>query len=79
VTNWELDKNVYGNGLFRLTLGPFVDSGKITDPDAALGTQKWLLDVGGQLKIRALGVRFSVTYGKDTRSGKNDFYVYITE
>ena len=79
VSNWELDKNIYGNGLLRLTLGPFVDSGKITDPDSALGTQKWLLDVGGQLKIRALGVRFSVTYGKDTRTGKNDFYVYITE
>jgi tetratricopeptide (TPR) repeat protein len=79
VSNWELDKNIYGNGLFRLTLGPFIDSGKITDPDPALGTQKWLLDAGAQLKIRALGVRFSVTYGKDTRSGKNAYYVYITE
>jgi tetratricopeptide (TPR) repeat protein len=79
LTNWELDKNIYGNGLFRITLGPFVDSGKITDPNPALGSRKWLLDVGGQLKIRVLGVRFSTTYGKDTRSGKNAFYVYLTQ
>jgi tetratricopeptide (TPR) repeat protein len=79
VANWELDKRVYANGLFQASLGPFIDSGKITDPNPALGTLKWQLDAGGQLKIRALGVRFSVTYGKDTRSGKNAFYVYLTE
>ncbi|HWP41766.1 MAG TPA: tetratricopeptide repeat protein, partial [Blastocatellia bacterium] len=32
LSNWEIDKNIYGNGLISLKLGPFLDSGKITDP-----------------------------------------------
>lgn len=79
LSNWEIDKNIYGNGLFRLTLGPFVDTGKITDPSEALGTKKWLVDAGAQLKVRALGVRFALTYGKDLRTGRNAYYVYVTE
>jgi len=79
LSNWEIDKNVYGNGLFRLTLGPFVDTGKITDPNPALGSRKWLVDAGAQLKVRALGVRFSLTYGKDLRTGRNAYYIYLTE
>ena len=79
LSNWEIDKSVYGNGLFRLTLGPFLDTGKITDPNPALGTHKWLVDAGAQLKVRALGVRFALTYGKDLRTGRNAYYVYVTE
>ena len=79
LTNWELDKNVYGNGLFRLTVGPFVDTGKITDPNPSLGTPKWLLDTGLQVKIRTFGVRFAITYGKDIRTGNNEAYIYLTQ
>ncbi|HEX6880730.1 MAG TPA: hypothetical protein VF135_10230, partial [Terriglobales bacterium] len=77
LVNWEMDKNLYGNGLLSLTLGPFVDTGKITDPNPALGTRKWLTDTGAQFKVRALGARFAVTYGKDLRTGNNIFYAYV--
>ncbi len=77
LVNWEIDKNLYGNGLFSLTLGPFVDTGKITDPNPALGSHKWLTDTGAQFKVRALGARFAVTYGKDLRTGNNIFYAYV--
>jgi len=79
LTNWELDKNIYGNSLFRLTVGPFVDIGKITDPDPSLGTRKWLFDTGVQVKIRTFGMRFAITYGKDLRTGNNEAYIYLTQ
>jgi len=77
LSNWEIDKQLYDAGLFRVTLGPFLDIGKISDPDAALGSRKWLYDTGAQLKLRVLGVGFAFVYGKDLRSGNNSFYVYL--
>ncbi len=78
LSNWEIDKQLYDGGLFRVTLGPFLDTGKITDPDAALGSRKWLYDTGAQLKLHVFGVGFAFVYGKDLRSGNNSFYVYLT-
>jgi tetratricopeptide (TPR) repeat protein len=75
LSNWEADKKVYGNGIFTLKLGPFVDTGKITDPSPGLGSQKWLWDVGAQAKVRVFGVTVVFSYGKDLRSGNNAFYV----
>ena len=46
--NWELNKNIYGNGIVKLQLGPFFDIGKITDPERQLGSHKWLFDTGAQ-------------------------------
>ncbi len=44
LSNWEADKNVYSNGIFTVKLGPFLDTGKITDASTGLGSQKWLWD-----------------------------------
>ena len=74
LSNWEVNKNVYDNGLFGIRLSPFLDIGKITDPVATLGTKKWLFDTGMQLKFRVLVVGLTFTYGKDLRSGANAFY-----
>jgi hypothetical protein len=75
LSNWEVDKNVYRNGLLTVKLGPFVDTGKITDTSTALGSQAWLWDVGVQAKARLFGVEAVFSYGKDLRSGNNAFYV----
>lgn len=77
VANWETDKNVYSNGFLTLKLGPFIDTGKITDPVAALGSREWLVDSGAEVKIRVLGVGAAFTYGKDLRTGNNAFYVTL--
>lgn len=77
LSNWELDKNAYSNGLFRITLGPFVDTGKITDPLSFLGTDRWLWDTGAQAKFKAFGVQLIVLYGKDLRTGSNTAYAYV--
>jgi tetratricopeptide (TPR) repeat protein len=74
LSNWEINKGVYDNGLFGIRLSPFLDTGKITDPIAALGSKKWLFDTGLQLKFRVLVVGLTFTYGKDLRSGANAIY-----
>ena len=72
--NWELNKNLYANGLVKLQLGPFIDIGRITDPGTRLGSLQWLFDTGAQLKVRVLGVGLVFSYGKDLRTGNNAFY-----
>ena len=74
LTNSEIDKNIYSNGLITAKLGPFLDTGKITDPSGALGASRWLWDTGGQAKLRVLGVGLTFIYGKDLRTGNNAFY-----
>jgi hypothetical protein len=77
LSNWEADKNVYGNGLLTLKLGPFLDTGEITDPAPELGSHKWLWDAGAQLKLNAFGTGVVFSYGKDLRSGSNVFYLMM--
>ena len=77
LSNWEADKNVYGNGFLTLKLGPFLDTGKITDSSPTLGSHRWLWDIGAQAKLQALGTGVVFSYGKDLRSGNNAFYFEI--
>jgi hypothetical protein len=75
LSNWEADKNIYGNGIFTVKLGPFLDTGKISGASGGLGSQQWLWDLGAQVKLRVFGVGVAFSYGKDLRSGNNAFYV----
>ncbi len=77
VASWETDKNVYSNGLFTVKLGPFLDTGKITDTPFALGPEKWLCDTGAQTKLRVLGVGVVFSYAKDLRTGNNAFFTTV--
>jgi tetratricopeptide (TPR) repeat protein len=75
LANWETDKNIYGNGLFTVKLGPFLDTGSIADPSGLFGSQRWLWDTGAQCKVRVLGsITVVVIYGRDLRGGGNIFY-----
>jgi len=75
LANWEMDKNVYSNGIFTVKLGPFLDSGRITDPSGLFGSRQWLWDTGAQCKVRVLGsITVVLIYGRDLRSGRNVFY-----
>jgi hypothetical protein len=79
LANWELDKIVYKGAFFTLKAGPFLDSGKISDPSGYFGSPKWLWDTGIQTKIRVLGsFEFVLGYGKNLRSGNNSFYTTVS-
>ncbi len=71
LSNWEIDKVVYNDGLINFKLSPFLDSGKIT----GLSRTSWMVDTGLQAKVRVLGIGFTVLYGKDLRTGRNSFYI----
>ena len=75
LVNFEFDKEIYNNGILRLSSGPFLDAGKVYDRRTSFGFEKWLCDAGIQAKIRILGALTVVfLYGKDLRSGGNTFY-----
>jgi len=75
LANWEVDKNVYGNGLFTVKLGPFLDTGSIADSSGLFGSQGWQWDTGAQCKVRVLGsITIVLIYGRDLRGGRNLFY-----
>lgn len=80
LSNTDVDKIVYRDGIFLLKLGPFVDSGDIYDPSAFFGSREWLTDTGVQATVRVLG-RFEVVfgYGKALQSGANAFYSTISK
>jgi tetratricopeptide (TPR) repeat protein len=73
--NSELNKTVYDGGFFRVQLGPFFDTGAITDPSGDFASGKWLFDTGVQARIRVLGsVSVVLSYGRDLRNGTGVFY-----
>jgi tetratricopeptide (TPR) repeat protein len=75
LSNWELDKNVFSGGPITLKMGPFLDTGKISDSSSGLGSRKWLWDVGAQAKIRVFGMGVAFSYGRDLRTGNDLFHV----
>jgi tetratricopeptide (TPR) repeat protein len=77
LSNFDSSKNTYANGFMTVKLGPFLDIGKITGPSPALGSHKWLFDIGPQAKFRVLGVGVVALYGKDLRSGNNAFFANV--
>ncbi|HKD60987.1 MAG TPA: tetratricopeptide repeat protein [Terracidiphilus sp.] len=77
LSNWEMDKNLYGNGIFSVKLGPLLDVGKVTDPSPALGSHEWMFDTGAQAKMRVLGGGVVFSYGRDLRTGNNAFYITV--
>jgi hypothetical protein len=71
LSNWEGTRNVSPISFLKINVGPFVDTGRINDPVSALGSQKWLWDVGAQAKVKIFGFGVTVAYGRDLRSGRN--------
>jgi tetratricopeptide (TPR) repeat protein len=79
LANGEVNKIVYKDPFFTLRAGPFLDTGKISDPSGFFGSPKWLWDTGIQAKVRILGsFEFVVGYGKDLRSGNNSFFTTVS-
>src|SRR5258706_97850 len=73
--NWEIDKNVYSNGIFTVKLGPFFDTGATADSSGLFGSRRWLFDTGAQCKVRVLGsITVVLIYGRDHRVGLQNFY-----
>jgi tetratricopeptide (TPR) repeat protein len=78
LSNFEINKNVYDGGWFRLRVAPFLDTGRTYDDTGQFGSQRWLWDTGGEVKVGLLGgLQVVLTYGKDLRTGRNTFYATV--
>jgi tetratricopeptide (TPR) repeat protein len=71
LSNWDATRSFSILGLLKVKVGPFVDTGAISDQSSALGSHKWLWDAGLEGKLRVLGFEVALSYGRDLRSGKN--------
>jgi hypothetical protein len=75
LTNWEDDKIIFQDGLFRVRLGPFLDSGRISDPSGVFGSRRWMWDTGLELKVSVLGsTEVALFLGKDLLTGQTSVY-----
>jgi hypothetical protein len=73
--NSDFDRTIYDAAFLKVKLGPFLDSGKITDPSGFFGSNRWLWDTGVRLKVSIFStVTVAFSYGKDLRGGRNAFY-----
>lgn len=73
--NWDDFKTLFENGILSVRLGPFLDSGRITDPSRDFGSRRWLVDTGLELKARVIGgATVELFFGRDLRTGRNTFY-----
>ena len=75
LTNAGYRRAVWQNGLVKLSLGPFLDSGSVSDPSGLFGSRAWLWDPGIEVTLSVLGsteIRF--VFGRDLRGGRNAIY-----
>ncbi|HTW45918.1 MAG TPA: hypothetical protein VMD58_10260 [Acidobacteriaceae bacterium] len=74
LTNSDIDRRIYGNGLIDISVGPLLDIGRMGAPTAGLSTNEWLFDTGVEARIDVLGTRVVLMWGHDLRTGSNAYF-----
>lgn len=74
LSNSDLDRRMYSNGLIGISVGPLFDIGRMVAPTAGLATRQWLFDTGVEAKLTVLGTNVVLTWGRDLRTGNNAFF-----
>ncbi len=74
LSNTDLLKRVFSNGLLTLKAGPLLDVAKTGAPMGGLAQGGWIYDVGAEARFTVLGASVVLTYGRDLRSGSNAFF-----
>jgi tetratricopeptide (TPR) repeat protein len=71
LSNFAALRDVSPIAIAHIKVGPFVDTGNISDPLPQFGSHKWLWDAGLEAKLQAFGFTVTLSYGRDLRSGRN--------
>jgi tetratricopeptide (TPR) repeat protein len=79
LSNTDLYRSVWGNGLISIKAGPLFDFARIAGPTSALAPRQWLFDAGAEVKLSVLGTGVVLTYGRDLRNGNNAFYGSVAQ
>jgi len=74
LTNSDVFRRIWSNGLIGVEAGPLFDIGRMSAPAAALAPQQWLFDTGVEAKLTVLGTSVVLTWGHDLRTGNNAFF-----
>lgn len=74
LTNTDVYRRVYSNGLIGIEVGPLFDIGRMGAPTSGLATNQWMFDTGIEAKLTVLGTNVVLTWGRDLRTGNNAFY-----
>lgn len=75
LSNFAALRDVSPIAIAHIKVGPFIDTGNITDPLPQFGSHKWLWDAGLEAKLQAFGFTITLSYGRDLRSGRNAWVV----
>ena len=76
--NCGVDKLVHRNGLWELTAGPFVDTGKSYAASTPFGS-RWLLDAGIVTRFTILGsITLALSYGRNVQGPRDALFLRIT-
>jgi hypothetical protein len=74
LSNSDLYRRIYSNGLLGIQAGPLLDVGRMAAPTAGLSASQWLFDAGIEARLTVLGTNVVLTWGRDLRTGNNAFY-----
>lgn len=74
LSNTDVLRRLYGNGLVSIQAGPLLDVGKMSAPTAGLSNGEWLADVGVGARLTVLHTSVVLSWGRDLRSGANAFW-----
>ncbi len=74
LSNTDIFRRLYGNGLFAIHAGPLLDIGKMAAPTVGLSSDQWLVDAGVEARLTVLHTSIVLSYGRDLRSGANAFF-----
>lgn len=79
LSNTDLIRRVYSNGLISIKAGPLFDAARAAAPTGGLTPHEWLYSAGGQVKLTVFGVGAVITYGRDLRTGNNAFFATLAQ
>ena len=74
LSNSDLYRRLYSNGLLSIQAGPLFDIGRMAAPTSGLAPSQWLFDTGIEARLTVLGMHVVLTWGRDLRTGNNAFY-----
>ena len=77
LSNLDLQRRVYDNGLLKLKAGPLFDVGKASAPNAYPSSNRWIFNPGAEARINVLGTNLVVSFGRDLHAGTNAFFASV--
>lgn len=74
LSNSDVYRRVFNNGLLDIQVGPLMDIGRMGAPNSSLATNRWIFDAGMEARIKVLGTRVILSWGHDLHTGSNALF-----